>query len=182
MQQPPQAVELPWADQVARLALRVIIADMIVSVAMGLLVAVAWGVRPDNTFLNDLGSGPGGGRGIPAVVFMLAWFMGFPSLVRGLRDLTQGRWPEARRLLAFVGPLVVFVGFTYVAHGLDPCGGLLDEGSRLGDQPLCQRYGDSLEVHTRFHLLYHALVPTVFLVALYRLALGRWHSAITRGR
>lgn len=182
MQQLPQTVDLPWADQVARLALRLIMADSIFSVAMGLLVALAWGVRPDSALLNDLGGGPGGGRGIPAVGFLLALVMGFPSLGVGLRDVARGRWSGARRLLAFVGPLVVFVGFTYAAHGLDLCNGLLDATSRLGAQPLCEPYGDSLEVHTRFHLLYHALVPTVFLVALYRLALSRWHPAIMRGR
>ena len=178
MQETPQTVELPWADQVARLALRVIMADIIVSIGLGLVVMLAWGVRPDSALLNDLGNGPGGGRGIPAAGFLVATLLGFPSFSNGLRDVVRGRWRETRRLLAFVGPLMIFTGFLYVSDGLDPCGSWLDEYSRLGDQPLCQWFDDSLELHARFHLLYHALVPTVILVALYRLAAGRWHQAI----
>ena len=182
MEQSGRTAELSLSDRVARFALRVILADITFSVGMGLLIAVAWGVRPDSEFLNDLAGGPGGGRGIPAVGFLLTTIISLSSLGVGVWDLVRGRWSGARRLLAFAGPLVIFVGFTYVPHALDPCPGQLPEVAVLVSQSSWERLCEGVDIQPRFHLLYHALVPAVFLVRLYWLAARRWHPVITRRR
>ena len=162
----------------ARLALRIIVADIVVSIGMGLLIAIAWEFQPGSAFLDDLASGPGGGQGIPAAGFLLAMLLSLPSLGAGLLAMARGRWPETRPLLSFVGPFAIFVSFMFLAHDLDPCRGLLDGASRWGAQPLCEGSGDSLNIHGRLHLLYHALVPTAPVVAVYWLAARRWRAAI----
>ena len=162
----------------ARLALRVIVADIIVSVGMGLFIVVAWEFQPGSDFLNNLASGPGGGQGIPAAGFLIALFLSVPSLGAGLLALVRGQWLEVSRLLSFAGPFAVFVSFLFLAHDLDLCRGAWDETSRWGTLQLCEGSGDSLTIHGRFHLLYHALVPTALVVALYWLAARRWRPQI----
>ncbi len=162
-----------WADRLARLALLILIVDVTLSLVIGSLIAIKW------PFLREWGGGFGGGNGLPVLGYLIALFLGAPSLLAAI----QGSNKRAGRLMAFMGPLIILVGFGGVSHALDPCvTGLLDGTSRLGSQPLCERFGAELNIHTRFHLLHHALVPTVVLVPMYLLALSRWHPTVTRFR
>ena len=159
-----------WADALARVALLILAVDYTLSLILGSLIATRW------PFLEDWGGGFGGGNGLPVLGYVLAVVLGVPSLLAAIQDPSK----RVGRLLAFVGPFIILVGFAGVSHALDPCvTGLWDASSRLGSQPLCERFGGELNIHTRFHLLHHALVPTVVLVPLYWLALGRLHPPVT---
>ena len=162
-----------WADRLARAALLILAVDFTVSLIIGSLVAIRW------PFLSEWGGGFGGGNGLPVLGYLIALFLGVPSLLAAIQDSNN----RVGRLIPFVGPFIILVGFAGVSHALDPCvTGLWDASSRLGSQTLCERFGAELNIHTRFHLLYHAIFPTVVLVPLYWLALGWWHPTVTRFR
>ncbi len=134
------------ADGLARLGLWIVIADVIVSTVAGLIAVVEW---------QDANSGPGGGWGVPGMALMLAAVLGAPSFLVGLVDLARGRWREAGRLMAVVGPVLIFVGFFFGAHWA----------------------ARTWSITERYHLLYHALLPTAALVALYVAAFRRWYPS-----
>ncbi len=158
------------ADELARIALLILAVDVTLSLIIGSLVAIRW------PFLSEWGGGFGGGNGLPVLGYLVALFLGVPSLLAAIQDSNK----RAGRLIPFFGLFIILVGFAGVSHALDPCvTGLWDASSRLGSQPLCERFGAELNIHTRFHLLHHALVPTVALVPLYWLALRRWHPPAT---
>jgi hypothetical protein len=120
----------------------------------------------------------GGGWAIPALTFMIALLLGLPSLVLGLIDLKREGWQQAGQVLAFLGPLIIFVGFIFISHDLDPCHlGVWTVQSRFGSIPLCERYLGEVLIDTRFHWLLHA-IPDPFLVSAYWFALRKWHQDI----
>jgi hypothetical protein len=128
-------------------------------------------------FLTPLGSGLGGGWGVPALALNLAMLLGAPSLPLAGADLARGRREGAGRMLAFWGPLLIGAGFIGIAHAVDPClRGVWTLGSYLGSIPLCELFWPEINIHTRFHLLLHA-APAAVLVVLYWAALKRWHPA-----
>ena len=87
-----------------------------------------------------------------------------------------------RRWLAFVGPVLVFVGIEILPHLVNPCGIPYALGSR--DLPgFCVTNPEwGADVEDRYHLLDHALVGGLPMAALYWLALRRWRPAIARLR
>jgi len=125
--------------------------------------------------LSRLGEGYGGLWGWPALVLsLLALALGISAAISIARSLG----PEAGRLrialLVVVGVWVVAIGYSEVAHVVDPCvRGWWDGQSRVGSQPLCERFGSELNWNTRFHLLAHA-VPAAVLLGLYLWVLHRW--------
>ena len=102
-------------------------------------------------------------------------------MLAGGWDLLRGRWAAgARRLLAFVGPVLVVVGAEIVPHLLNPC--LLADALDSRLLGLCERTADGVDVAGRWHALDHTLVGALPMAALYRLALRRWRPDVARFR
>lgn len=125
--------------------------------------------------LTGLGSGAGGLAGIPSLLTtLIALVLAVPAAI-GIARRTRGSpgWVRATVVVG-LGAWVVAIGYFVVAHAVDPCvNGWWDATSRIGGQPLCERYGAELNWHTRFHLLAHA-GPAALLLGAYVLAVGRW--------
>ncbi len=164
-------------DWLGQAALAIIIVDMLFSIILGILAIVIW------PRLQVLGSGPGSGAGLPMMGLMAATALGVPSLLLGIFDLLRGRFRQTGRLLVFVGPLAIMLRFFFVVHALDPCvRGWLTLESQIAGIPLCEPYLTKLNIHTRLHLLHHAMVPTSFLAGLYWMSLRRWYPRMTHFR
>lgn len=123
----------------------------------------------------QLGSGAGGLYAVPSLVLdLVAVVIGVPAgiiVARQLRD--ESRWLAAAVIVGG-GLWVVALGYFMVAHVIDPCvNGWWGPDSRVGSQPLCERFGNELNWHTRFHLLAHA-APAAALTAGYVWAVRRW--------
>ena len=163
------------ADWLARLALVLIVLNMVISGILGVLAILIW-----PTF-RDLGSGPGGGSGVPMLTLFAATLLGVPSLLLGLLDAARQHWYKVGRLLAFFGPLAIMLSFFFLAHALDPCArGWADLQSQIVGIQLCEPYQDMANIHTRLHLLEHVLAPTVWVVIAYWMSLRKWHAAVIR--
>ncbi len=123
----------------------------------------------------DLGSGFGGLWGVPALLLvLLALGVGIPAGVKVARRLRSDRRWLLAALIVVGGVFVVAFGYVQVAHSTDPCAnGWLDLRSRIGSQPLCERFGSEVSWHTRFHLAAHAL-PGFGLLAAYAWGVNRW--------
>ncbi|HEX9683209.1 MAG TPA: hypothetical protein VGA13_09010 [Acidimicrobiales bacterium] len=124
--------------------------------------------------LSDLGEGAGGLFGVPSLLTtLIAVFLALPAAVTVAR---HGRGsPRLRRPIVIAGGAwVVAIGYFQVAHSVDPClHGWWDLSNRVGDQPLCERFGSELNWHTRFHLAAHA-GPAMILLVAYLWAIRRW--------
>ena len=150
---------------------------MILSLTVVIVISVVAGVAATvvGGSLTRLGDGFGGLYGAPALLLtFIAFVVGVPATI----IVTKRLGPDERRLRAgvvvLVGVWVVGVGYAQVAHSIDPCAnGWWDARSRVGSQPLCERFGSELNWHTRFHLVAHALPATVLLAA-YVWAVHRW--------
>ncbi len=139
----------------ARLVVAVITVVVAASFVLGVVAAAVGGP------LEALGNGFGGLQGVPALLLLVAALAG---PVVAWRSAQPRPWPAIG-----LWPLVVLMTFAFVAHGIDPCViGLLDGASRLGEQPLCERFGSDLNIHTRYHLLLHAAVAAVAVGAVRR--------------
>jgi hypothetical protein len=143
---------------------------VVVAVALigGITAALAGGS------LTDLGSGAGGLFGFPAMVTIVIALFAIPVSV-GLAQTARGS-PDWLRsaIIVGAGAWIVAIGYFQVAHSIDPCvNGWWDARSRIGDQPLCERFGSELNWHTRFHLLAHA-APAAVLLTVYVWAVRRW--------
>ena len=155
--------------RIVRWAIRITAGVIAVSFIAGVAAAALGGS------FTQLGSGAGGLYAVPSLVLdLIAVFIGVPAGVIVARHLR----PESRWLSAGVivggGLWVVAIGYFMIAHWLDPCAnGWWGPESRVGSQPLCERFGNELNWHTRFHLLAHA-IPATALVAGYIWAVRRW--------
>ncbi len=146
----------------ARMGWRIILINCGLSLFLGLLAAVVGGP------LTALGNGIGGANGIPDLVFLIAVLLGLPGLIRGITGIIKKEYHQVKWVFVFAGPLFISTGYILIAHALDPClNGLWDLSSRIGNTiPLCERFGPEINIHTRFHYLWHVL-PTLPLVWLY---------------
>jgi hypothetical protein len=136
-------------DATARHAvLRIVTLTVGVSLLVGIATAVVGGP------LEPMGDGYGGLWGAPGILL---------TLCAVAAPIVVWRGQEPRSWLAVgLWPLVVWLAYNFIAHGVDPCViGLLDGASSVGAQPLCERFGTELNVHTRFHLLLHAGVAAL---------------------
>lgn len=155
--------------RIVRFLTATVTAVVLVSVVAGIGAAVVGGS------LTDLGSGFGGLWGVPALLLtFVALIVGTTAAIRIGRVLG----PDAGRLrltvVVLVGVWVIAIGYGGVAHLVDPCAnGLWDASSRIGSQPLCERFGNELNWHTRFHLFAHA-APAALLLLVYVWAIRRW--------
>ncbi|MBC8336570.1 MAG: hypothetical protein H8E29_15010 [Anaerolineales bacterium] len=152
-------------QRLARLGWWIILLNSGISLILGLLAALFGGS------LTALGNGAGGWNGIPDFVFSIPILLGLAGLFRGVTQRGEG---QARWVLVFIGPLLISFGYLLIAHTFDPClNGMWDIRSRIGETiPLCERFGSGINVHTRFHYLWHIL-PTLPLVWIYGRALKK---------
>lgn len=125
--------------------------------------------------LTDLGSGYGGLWGVPDLLLtFVALILGVAAAIKMNRALRPGVGRLRLAVLVLVGAWAVAIGYSSVAHVVDPCvNGWWDANSRIGTQPLCERFGPELNWHTRFHLLAHAAPAAILLVA-YLWTIRRW--------
>ena len=148
----------------AHLGWWMIVVNTVLSLFLG-LIALLFG-DPFSVF----GSGPGGGNGIPDLVFLLAALLGLPGLVKAINGLVKRKDGNTRWGLVFVGPLLISFGYILIAHAVDPCfNGIWDMSSRIGDSiRLCERFGSELNVDTRFHYFWHIFwaLPLIWLYGL----------------
>lgn len=125
--------------------------------------------------LTDLGSGAGGLFGLPSILTtLIALFLAIPAAITVARRARHSPgWLRAAIIIG-IGAWVVAIGYFVVAHAVDPCvNGWWDARTRIGDQPMCERFGPDLNWHTRFHLLAHA-APAAVLLGVYLWAIRRW--------
>ena len=179
------------ADRAARWAWLVLLASVTLAL-LGAAVVGAWNPEtevPEPSVDECVdppcfgGDGLPGARDLPATLpflgYGLAIVLGLPSVVAGGWDLLRGRWAAGgRRLLAFVGPLLVVVGTEIVPHVVSPCLPAVLGADWL--PPVCERTEQGIDVAGRGHPLDHALVGALPMAALYRLALRRWRPDVTR--
>ncbi len=125
--------------------------------------------------LSQLGSGYGGLYGLPDLLLTVsALLVIVPAVVIVARRLGPGSRRRRRAVIGATGVWVIAIGYSVVAHVLDPClNGWWDATSRIGSEPLCERFGSELNWHTRFHLLAHA-APAAVLLGGYQYILRRW--------
>lgn len=148
-----------------------------VTVVIAVSVVAGLGAAALGGSLTDLGEGYGGLWGVPALLLtFVALILGVAAAIA----VGRAREPELRRfrlaLLVLTGVWVVAIGYSAVAHLVDPClNGWWDARSRIGSQPLCERFGSELNWHSRFHLFAHAAPAAVLLVA-YVWAVRRWST------
>lgn len=171
MQTKPQASDTYHEDRSRSLrwttrSLKVVI---VVSLIGGITAAVVGGS------LSKLGSGAGGLFGIPSILTtLIALFLAIPAAVGMVRQTRRSSGWLRSATVTVAGAWIVAIGYFVVAHAIDPClNGWWDLRSRIGDQPLCERFGSDLNWHTRFHLLAHA-GPGAILLAIYLWAIRRW--------
>lgn len=154
-------------------SLRWTIGSLVIVVAASLTGGIAAAIAGGS--LTDLGSGAGGLFGIPSILTtLIALLVATPVAAVVARDARHSTgWLRAGIVIA-AGAWIVAIGYIVVAHTVDPCAnGWWDIRSRVGNQPLCERFGPGLNLHTRFHLLAHA-VPAAFLLAVYIWSVRRW--------
>ncbi len=149
--------------------MRALFAIIGVSAVAGMAAAAIGGV------FTNLGSGFGGLWGVPALMLtLLSLGIGIPAGVKVARGLNADRRPLLAAVVVVGGVFVVAFGYAQVAHSTDPCAnGWLNLDSRIGSQPLCERFGSEVNWHTRFHLAAHAL-PALGLLAGYTWAINKW--------
>jgi uncharacterized membrane protein YhaH (DUF805 family) len=125
--------------------------------------------------LTDLGRGAGGLYGVPSLLTtLIALFVAIPAAVLLARQAKGSPGWLRTSVVVAAGAWVVAIGYFQVAHSVDPCvNGWWDASSRIGDQPLCERFGTELNWHTRFHLVAHA-APAAVLLTVYVWAVRRW--------
>lgn len=186
-----------WADRLVRYAWLVLVIAVALALVGGAVYAVTWEPRAadaqvavdecPNPPCFDLRAMPGL-RDLPVIIpvmgYVLAIALGLPGLLAGLWDVLRGRWAMGgRRLLAFVGPVLFFVGTEIVPHLLNPCfWALALGGTRLPEFYCAYSPEWGADLADRWHPLGHTLVGAVPMAALYRWALRRWHPGVARLR
>lgn len=183
------------SDRLVCYALLVLLGSVATALVGGAAIAVAAppGAQEVRFFDECLDPPCFGGGGLPSVSdlpwilsmlgYGLAILLGLPSLLAGAWDLLRGHWAVGGwRLLAFVGPVLVFVGIEVLPHLLNPCAIPYAMGNR--DLPgFCVTNPEwGADVEDRYHLLDHALVGGLPMAALYWLALRTWRPAVARLR
>ncbi len=136
---------------------------------------------------DSAGATPGPGlRDLPMIISMLGYLMlillGGPSLLASTWDFLRGRWAAGgRRMLVFVGPVLLLIDTEIVPHLLNPCLFALELGGKR--LPGMCDYGEwGTDFAARWHLLDHTLVGALPFAALYWLALRKWRPGVARFR
>lgn len=141
---------------------------IVVSLIAGIAAAIVGGS------LTDLGSGYGGLFGIPSILAAaIALFLAMPAALALTRKPERSRKRLQTVIVWAAGAWIVAIGYDVAGHAIDPCvNGWWDSRSRIGEQPLCERFGSELNWHTRFHLLAHA-APAAILLGAYVWVINR---------
>lgn len=183
------------ADRLARYAWLILLVAVALALVGGVVYAATWEPRPaDAQVTGDEcpdppcfgGGGMPGLRDLPVAVstlgYLAAIVLGLPSLLAGLWDVLRGHWPMGgRRLLAFVGSVLFFVGTEVIPHVLNPCSfALAFAGQRLPEFYCAYSPVWGADLADRWHLLDHALVGALPLATAYTWALRRWHPTVAR--
>lgn len=157
------------AYRLAQIGWRIILWNTAIGLVLGLLATLVGGV------LIPLGSGLGGGYAIPDLLYLLAALLGLPGMFRGIAGIIKQKKDETKWSLVFIAPLLISVGYILIAHAIDPCiNEIWSLSDRIGNSiPLCERFGQDINIHTRFHYLWHIL-PALPLVWLYGRMLRSW--------
>ena len=185
------------ADRLARYAWLVLLVAIAVALVGGVVAAIIWQPGSENVQAEvEVCENPpcfgGGGmpslRDLPMVIstlgYLLVIVLSLPSLLAGAWDVLRARWAAGgRRLLAYAGPVLFFVGTEIVPHLLNPCyWALAIGGTRLPEFYCAYNPEWGVDVADRWHLLDHTLVGALPMAALYWLALRRWHPDVMRLR
>jgi hypothetical protein len=161
------------ADQLARIALL----TLVISVAFGLIYgALDALIYPYVSFVQAV-NGPV--FQLVTLAYFLAMLLGVPGLLVGIRDGLRGQWGQAGRVLAFVGPLIIFFGVSGLSHLLIPCQTDPPVWPANTFTPWLCTAGS---IKGQFHLLHHTLTMGVILLVLYWFALRKWYPSVTRFR
>ncbi len=180
-------------DRLARYGWLVLLAAVVVALVGGMVYAATWEPRQVAVPGQDACPAPPcfdrgdlqpGLRDLPTVIptlgYLLAILLGLPSLPAAAWDLLRGRWGAGTgRLLAFVGPVLFFIGTEIVPHLFNPCYFALALADRRLPELYCE-YGPELgaDLADRWHLLDHTLVGAIPFAALYLLVLRRWRPDV----
>ncbi len=184
------------ADRLARYAWVILLVAVTLALIGGAVSAVAW--QPSSSDAQTqvvvcesppcFGlDGLPGAQDIPWMIstfgYVLVILLGVPSLLAGSWDLLRGRTvAAARRVLVFVGPLLVFTLIELLPHLVNPCTIPYELGSR-NLLAICETNPEwGADVASRYHLIDHALVGALPLTVLYWLALRRWRPDVARLR
>ncbi len=180
----PESSPAHWqrlADRLAQYGWLVLLGSIAVGFVGGVIVAVIW--QSD----ESAGAMPGPGlQDLPMIISMLGYLLvillGVPSLLAGAWDFLRGHWTAGgRRILVFVGPVLLLVGTEIVPHLLNPCLFALELGGKR--LPGMCDYGEwGTDFAARWHLLDHTLVGAIPFAALYWSALRKWRPGVTRFR
>ncbi len=182
-------------DRLARYAWLVLIAAVALALVGGVVSAVI--SQPVDSVPTEVvecenppcfgGGGLPGVRDLPWSISMLSYglaiLLGVPSLIASVWNFLHRRGASGgRQLLAFTGPVLVFVGIEVLPHLLNPCSIAYELGSR--ELPgICEIHPTwGADVEGRYHLLDHALVGALPMTTLYWLSLRRWRPDIGRLR
>jgi len=123
---------------------------------LGALLGGAW---------TSVGEGLGGGWGVPSMVFNLSILLSMPGLIIGFHKMMKKGFRNKVGLIFFLVTFAISVAFILIAHSVDPCDRRFwTLSDRWGTQPMCERFGSGISIHTRFHLLLHA--APIFIVML----------------
>ncbi len=127
--------------------------------ALGLLGALLGGAW------TSVGEGLGGGWSIPSMVFNIPILLAIPGLIIGFQGIVRKGFRKRVGVIFFIASLGIGAAFILIAHSIDPCDRRFwTLSDRWGSQPLCERFGAGISIHTRFHLLLHS--APVFIVML----------------
>lgn len=130
-----------------------------VFLVLGILAAALGG------WWSQFGSGLGGGWGLTALIFEFPVLLSIPSFIIGIQGLFTKDAQKMLLLIFFIGPLFISFAFILIAHSIDPCTlSIWTLADRWGTQPLCERFGSDINIHTRFHLIWHVAPIFVLLV------------------
>ncbi len=183
------------ADQLARYGWLVLLVSVVVALVGGMIYAAMWEPRQVAVPGRDACPAPPcfdrgdlqpGLRDLPTVIptlgYLLAILLGLPSLPAAGWDLLRGRWGAGTgRLLAFVGPVLFFIGTEIVPHLFNPCYFALALADRRLPELYCEYSAEwGADLADRWHLLDHTLVGAIPFAALYWLALRRWRPDVGR--
>lgn len=159
------------ADQMAGYGWRLLLAAVCVALVGGVIEVFVWepSPGPSSDVCPRPPCGPEGLPGLsdvatvlPILGYLLAIVLGIPSLIFGTWDLAHGRGRDGgRRLLAFVGPVLVLVGTEIVPH-------IANLGLCAAVSELCSYSPDwGSDISDRWHPLDHAVLGALPMTAIY---------------
>ncbi len=158
---------LKWADKLAYMGHILLWLNIGLFFILGVLATLLGGQW------TQLGEGPGGGWGVPALVFNIVILLGIPSLGVSFRGILIKDSRRLARGIYFFAPMVISFAYIAIAHSIDPCAlEIWRLTDRWEEQNLCERFGREINIHTRFHLFLHS-APIVIILLAYQLLFRR---------